>query len=142
MYSSLLPQEKKYLLDQLDIILDIDDYSSNIKKVTDFTIKIKQSIIYEESVLEGKFIQYRDFLVVQNFKPVKYSLLCNYIPLFEVICYEAISKLKKFAKLYSHYDLRIFSTDDIIIDQLFEHKAVLEKIDCIGVIETMARFKI
>ncbi|MCK9338169.1 MAG: hypothetical protein M0P43_10085 [Arcobacteraceae bacterium] len=142
MYFSLTPEERNYFLNQVDIILNIDETASNISKVSYFTIKVKQSTLFEENILEGRLIKYDNFLVIQEFKPTQYCQLLHHVGLFEVLCYESIKKLKEFALLYSQKKLRIFSTNSVIINQLFEHKAKLEKINATNVTEVLAKLEL
>ena len=140
MYKSLVPIEREYLLKQLIVYLNIAD--SNIKKNSDFFIKVKQDKVYEENVLEGTIIMYDNFLVIRNFNPLSHSTIANLPALFEVVVYESIKKLINFSKLYKHSDLRIFSSDAIVIDQLFEHKAYLERVSSAGNPEVFAKLRI
>ena len=85
---------------------------------------------------------YDNFLVIRNFNPLSHSTIANLPALFEVVVYEAVKKLINFSKLYKHSDLRIYSSDAIVIDQLFEHKAYLERVSSAGNPEVFAKLRI
>ena len=136
MYKSLTPAEREKFLQQTNIHMHVED--SIINNAT-FFIKVRNGTVYEENVLHGKIIKYNDFLVVRDFNPVSYSNIVNYVALLEVVTFESIKRLMSFSKTYFHKDLRIYSCDTTVIDQLYEHGATIERVAGSGISEVLAR---
>jgi len=141
MYVSLSDNERAYFLEQIEIALNLESEKIVIEKVAPFTINLK-SIGFSRSILTGGLIKYDDFLVTRQLSASPYNQLEHYRNLYEVFCYEAINKIKAFAKAYGHKDLRIYTNEDVIIEQLFNHKANLIKLKHSGEREIMACIKI
>lgn len=141
MYVPLSKFEKGYFLSQIDVLVNISADKINIGKEMPMTINIR-SVNFVRSILTATLIKYSDFMVVRNLKSAPYNQLEHYRNLYEVVCYEAINKIVAFAKVYGHEEVRIYTNEDIIVEQLFNHNADLLKLKNSSINEIMACLKL
>lgn len=142
MYKSLSPAEKLYFLGHVEVKLIISEDLYRSKKASPFLVKLKKTAALDINVLKGKIFQYEDLIAVQQFQSTDFNLFRYYEGLYEIFCYEAIGKLMAFAKSQEQKNLRIYTTDGIIVNQLFSHKADLKSLDNTTAPEIMANIRI
>lgn len=128
MYIPLSQKEKNLFLSQIEITISIPEEIAILKE-TPFSMRLKHTHSnLNKSILEGHFSKYSNFMVVRQLEASRYNALIHYRSLYEVFCCESLKKIIAFAKLYEKQNLRIYTSDEILVEQLYDLGALLDKV--------------